>query len=189
MNKLSLNFLKTKYMIFGTNNTINKFQNIHIQVNDFEIERVQKFKYLSVILDPKLRFNEHMSYIRSKVLPRLKMLEKLWYTLGRNVKPTLYKKLIRPLFDYADVVYNCLTQMDTHLLQKLQNSALRLILNCDWTTRTEEMHKELYLDFLRGRCLHHSQAQVYKCLNGLAPKRLAEMMMFRSHDHCMTTRS
>ena len=35
-----------------------------------------------------------------------------------------YAKPSTMLVDYADVVYDCLAQIDTHLLQKLQNSAL-----------------------------------------------------------------
>ena len=70
-------------MIFGTSNTINKFQDLDIKVNNVNIERVEKFKYLGGILDPQLRFNEHISYIRSKVIPCLKMLEKLRYILGK----------------------------------------------------------------------------------------------------------
>ena len=134
MNKQSLNFMKTKYMIFGTNNTINKIQEKQTKVNDIEIERIHKFKYLCAILDPKLRFNEHVSYIRSKVIPRLNMLEKWCHTPGRNAKLTFHKTLVCPLFDYADVIYNWLSQLDVHLLQKPQNSALRLILNCDKNT-------------------------------------------------------
>ena len=115
------------------------------------------------------------------------MLEKLKCILSRKVKLTLDKILICPLFDYADVVYNCLTQYDSNVLQKLKNSALRLILNRDKTTSTVAMHNELNFDFPSDRCLQHCQTQVYKYLNGLAPQRLTKMMTIYEHEHSMTT--
>ena len=42
-----------------------------------EVNQVKSFKYLGVILDECLSFNDHISYVRSKVASRLGLLSRL----------------------------------------------------------------------------------------------------------------
>ena len=63
INKLTLNIKKTKCMIFGTNNALRNFDDISLNYGNDIIERVYKFKYLGVIFDPILAWNEHIDYI------------------------------------------------------------------------------------------------------------------------------
>ncbi len=62
-----VNLNKTKCMTFGMRTTINKLGCLDLRIEDSQIEHVQKFKYLGMILDPVLSFKDHVSYIRSKV--------------------------------------------------------------------------------------------------------------------------
>ena len=66
-NKLTLNIKKTKYMLFGTNHTLNDFDDILLMYGSDIIERVDKFKYLGVMFDPPLAWSEHVNYISSVV--------------------------------------------------------------------------------------------------------------------------
>ena len=76
-NQLTLNTEKTKYMLFGTNVTLNKMKDVTVKSNDTAVQRVTKYKYLGFMLDERLDFKEHAKYIRAKVIPRLKMLGKM----------------------------------------------------------------------------------------------------------------
>ena len=62
-NKLSLNLSKTKFMIFG-NRKIG--ENIHVEIEDVVIDRVYENKFLGVMLDHKLCWKPHISYLCSK---------------------------------------------------------------------------------------------------------------------------
>jgi len=67
VNKLKLNASKTKYMIIRS---IRKEQrgNITLKCSDgMELERVDKIKYLSVIIDDKLQFKDHCDYMLKKI--------------------------------------------------------------------------------------------------------------------------
>ena len=66
-NQLTLNTKKTKFMIFGTSHFLNKFSDTRLNYNNAVIERVDKFKYLGVILDPLLSWCEHIDYISSTI--------------------------------------------------------------------------------------------------------------------------
>ena len=53
-NYLMLNHSKTKVMLMGTHQLLSSVQSFTVSVNDKDLERVYKFKYLGVILDPCL---------------------------------------------------------------------------------------------------------------------------------------
>ena len=142
-----------------------------------------------MILDPCLTFKEHVSYIRSKVVPRLKMLDRLRHILNKHTKITLYKTLIAPLFDYGDVIYEGISQVDSASLQKLQNSGLRRVLNCDIRTHIDEMHRTLNIDELSVRRKKHVNCQVFKCINQLTPRNVSDMINVRNTSLSMVTRS
>ena len=73
--------------------------------NETVLDRLQAYKYLGFMLDKKLKVTDHVSYTRTKVIPRIKMLSKYHSILNRHTKLILYKTFIVTLFDYANFVY------------------------------------------------------------------------------------
>ena len=117
------------------------------------------------------------------------MLHKYKHVLNRNLKLTLYKTLIVPLFDHGNIVYDCLTQKDSDTLQKLRNAALGQILGALKETHIDDMHSELNLITLSERRKHHTSHQVYKNLSGLSPVNVANMTVEFQSEHDMSRRS
>ena len=67
-NKLSLNFLKTEYMVIGTEQMLTQMGSIpKIKIGSSYLKRVVKTKSLGLIIDDNLRWEEHMDYIYSKI--------------------------------------------------------------------------------------------------------------------------
>ncbi len=124
-NHPTLNCRKMKVMCFGTAHTLGIVDQTppRVMLNDSEIENAYEFEYLGVILDQKLIFSGHVEYLKGKAIGRLKMLGKTCKFVDGNTSLLLYKTLMAPVFDYADVVYDCLNSRDSHTLQRLQNSA------------------------------------------------------------------
>ena len=71
-NRLSLNLKKSKNMIFGTNAQVGSLGDISIQVGQNCLDRVYNYKYLEIILDPRLSFADHVDYIKKKTFPKIK---------------------------------------------------------------------------------------------------------------------
>ena len=65
MNKLSLNETKTKYMVFDQKRCSSN--QITLTINETVLERVHSIKFLGVLLNHKLDWNEHKIYIKSKI--------------------------------------------------------------------------------------------------------------------------
>ena len=57
-------------------------------------------KYLGVVLDDFLSFNDHISYIKSKVASRLSLLSRLEGCLTTEAANTIYLYTVLPLLSY-----------------------------------------------------------------------------------------
>ena len=60
-NKLSLNALKTHYMVFTPNNKYT--DDVDIRINNVQIERVYVTKFLGVQIDSQLNWKNHINHL------------------------------------------------------------------------------------------------------------------------------
>ena len=74
-NGLFLNLKKTEYIVFGTQQGLVRSESHSpLCMEGKEVSQVKSFKYLGVLLDECLSFNNHVNYVRSKVASRLGVL-------------------------------------------------------------------------------------------------------------------
>ena len=67
-NKLSLNTIKTEFMFIGTTQNITKINNlIAVRVDGKLIKRAKKVKYLGLVIDENMKWDEDVAYISSKL--------------------------------------------------------------------------------------------------------------------------
>ena len=125
-------------------------------------------------LDSQLMFSEHANYIRSKTFTKIKFLGRIRNNLDQSTATMLYQTLILPIFDYGDIIYNCLSQKDAVMLQRLQNMSLKTILKANKRTSTAAIHDELNIT-LGTRCNMHCATQMYRVQQNLVPQTVAEM--------------
>ena len=97
----------TKYIVFGTQQGLRNGVDMQLYMNRERLERVPHMKYLGVILDQHLTFDEHVAYLQSKVVKKLGIVRKARDFLDRPAAITLYKSLVLPHIDYCDIVYEC----------------------------------------------------------------------------------
>ena len=121
------------------------------------------------MLDSRLNFYEHTIYLTGKTFAKIKLLGRLKYTLDHDTLLMLYKSLILPIFDFADVIYHGLNQAEAEELQQLQNTACRSILHTDMYAYIVDMHEKLKLDTLHQRRCKHVANQMHKFKNNIGP--------------------
>ena len=67
VNKLSLNIKKTKYMLFH-NKTKKRYRSCpSIKLKDVQLERVENFNFLGIIMNENLSWNSHIDLLCSKI--------------------------------------------------------------------------------------------------------------------------
>ena len=77
VNKLTLNVEKTKFMVFGTQKMLEKFNDIHLAYHNSDIERVDEFKYLGVKFDSKLSWSAHVDYVSKTISKRTGIIRRI----------------------------------------------------------------------------------------------------------------
>ncbi len=93
-NKLTLNVKKTKFVIFGSKHKLAGNRDTPLYINQEQIERVKSIKYLGMILDEQLNFEEHIDYLISKTVNKLGILRKSREFLDQKTSLLLYKSLV-----------------------------------------------------------------------------------------------
>ena len=158
-NFLFLNYSKTKIMLVGSQQKLARVADFCITARNKTLGRVYEFKYLGVMLDPCLSWNDHIDLISTKISSRLGMLRKARRVIPLEVWITLYDTMILPLFDYCSAVWDGCGKTNRDYLDKLQRRKYQI-------------------------CL-----QIFKCLNGLAPAYLLHDFHYSRDFHAYNTRN
>ena len=102
-NKLSLNVLKTHFMIFTPRNKC--IDCTHLRINDTSIQSVYVTKFLGVLIDSKLNWKNHIDYICKKIAKRIGILLKARKKLHRSSLISLYYSFAYPYLIYCNHVW------------------------------------------------------------------------------------
>ena len=112
---------------FGTKHNTNDVP--YISINNKQIERVQSFKLLGVVINANLTWQEHVDYMLKKVAKRIYCVH---YLVRAGVRDrdiiTIYCSIIRSVLEYACPVWHPgLTQKQTSDIERVQKRCLKLI--------------------------------------------------------------
>ena len=76
-------------MIIGAHQRLATVSNFTVQASGHNIERVNKFKYLGIVVDENLSLKDHIEYLGKKISSRLGMLRRARKVLPRHACVTL----------------------------------------------------------------------------------------------------
>lgn len=93
------------------------------------LRKVSTITYLGLKLTPDMRWNEHVDYVCSKARKALWSLRRNVFNATPEVKSLAYKTLIRPIIEYAKIVWDPYTSGNHSKLDKIQRLAARFIFN------------------------------------------------------------
>jgi hypothetical protein len=125
-NHMHINLIKTKEMILGS---VKDSTAQPLRVEEHDIERVDSFKLLGLIIDSNLRWNKHVEFICSKASQRLYYLKILKRSgLSSDDLLHFYCTVIRTVLEYAcPARHTNLTLEETNSLEDVQRRALSII--------------------------------------------------------------
>ena len=87
-----------KIMLVGTHQRIAEADYLVIEISNTRLERVNKFKYLGVLLDNTLSWKDHMEYIgKNNISSRLGFLLRVHKVLPKPTCLMLYNTIVLPL--------------------------------------------------------------------------------------------
>lgn len=147
-----------------------------ITLGGMKIPWCHSYKYLGMVLDQKLTWNEHINNIQSKAEKSLNMLKvstRRDWGADFSIAMTFYKAYTRSLIDFGCMFYGSATNTRLQKLDRLQFKAMRLVTGAYRSTPTNALLVECNELPLSTRRTLLSQKFIIKC-QSLANEYLLE---------------
>ena len=96
-------------------------------MNNQVITKVESHKHIAVTFESSGTWHNHIQLITSKAWQRIQIMRKLNFRLDRKAIETIYMAFIRPILEYADVVWCNITKYEKDEPEKLQLEAARIV--------------------------------------------------------------
>ena len=146
-NKLTLNYSKTKCMLFSRKTR--DLNSIKIVIDSNLIECVKTFKYLGVIIDEKLNWNAHTKYLISKLSQANGAIYKLRKLVSRKTLTSIYNSLVGSHLNYEVLIWGSAKECILKKLQVSQNKIVRAMTFSPITTNIAKKLKSLKIMNIR----------------------------------------
>ena len=91
------------------------------------LQSIKEHKDLGVIMGLNLKFHVHTSAVANKVNQVLGLIRKSFTNLNGHTLPLLYKSLVRPHLEYANVVWGPTFVTDLNIIESVQRRATRYV--------------------------------------------------------------
>ena len=169
-------------MFIDTTQNITKINNLVAVTVDGK--QTKKVNYLGLVIDENMKWDEHVSYISSKIRRNLGVMKQLSNDILLNSPVTLHLTLIEPYFRYCNTVWGNCEQGLLNKLQTLQNRAARIVI---WTRCSDADHetvlKKLQQLNVRQLAAYQTLILMYKVDNNLVPETTTDMFQLISEVH------
>ena len=184
-NKLLINDTKTEFLIIGTRQQLSKVQTDSISVGESRISSSKEVRNLGTWLDNTLSMSTQVSKVASSCFYYIYNIRRIRKYLSREVCETLVNSLITSRLDYCNsLLYGCPSSLLARL-QRVQNSAARLIYNVSRTFSSSPLLINLHWLPVKHRILFKILLITYKAIHSLAPDYIIQLIQVKSFNHTL----
>ena len=115
-------------MLIGSHYTLSHINNnFSVKVNNTQMDRVVKHKYLGVHIDETLKWHAHVKVITKKISAGLAVLKSIRPFILFDTGMSMYNALVMPCFNYCSTVWENIGIGLADKILKLQNRAARIL--------------------------------------------------------------
>ena len=140
INKLTINYDKTNYLIFSNRNDKT---NLNLTMNNHKLIRETETKYLGVMLNEKLKWENHIKYITKKISRTYFILTKIRYYVNTKTLILIYNSLAYTYFNYCICTWGGAPESILKPLKTLQNKITRIITFSDYKAHSDPLYFKL----------------------------------------------
>ena len=140
------------------------------------IPSVDSHKHLGVFFSNDCSWHDHIDFIKEKAWKRINVMKRLKFQLDRKSLQIIYFSFIRPIIEYADVVWDNCTQYEKSELEKVQHEAARIVTGCTKLVSINHLNSESGWESLENRRLKHKLILFYKMQNDGTPEYLSSLI-------------
>jgi hypothetical protein len=186
-NKLSLNIGKTNYMIFkGNNHVIDQFT---LTINDNIINKVDKIKFLGIMIDKDLNWHEHIKYCIHKMSSGHYAINMTKNILAKEHLKILYYSLINSYLNYGLLLWGAANKNQIKKIEIKQNKIIRTLHGCKYNTSSTPIYKKLHVLQLNSLYKCQLGKLMYQYFKGELPRPVQNIFTTNIDIHSYNTRN
>ncbi len=177
-NKLSLNAQKSTYIIIPPKKRcLTTTTTKQITIGNHCLARSREVKFLGILLDENLTFNNHFQQIKSKSKTGIAALCSVKYLLPYQAKKLIYYGLFHSHISYCPLVWgSSITKQQTNELQKMQKKAIRLLFKTNPGSHTFDLFRKSKIIKFENQFQLNSNILVNNHINNLTPDIFADII-------------
>ena len=171
-NKLTLHIDKTNCMLIGSKPRLKHANDITLDFEGNSVKQVECITYLGIQLDSCLKFDTHVHNMICKLNRAIGVLKRASKYLPLKSRILVYNTIVLPHFDYCVIVWGTCNEGLLNRLQKIQNKAMRTVLQCPYRTHICDMLTRLNWMNVRQRIFYQQCMVMWRVCQGTVPDYL-----------------
>ena len=180
-NHLKLNVAKTKSMLLNREGLAPSFE---LKIDGQCIENVVSFKFLGIIIDNALRFEQHFSYVYGKLQSASFVIRKLSQKLPTFSIRLLYHALFGSHLVYAVSVWlPLLSKRNRNMLYVLQKKVVRSMCRVNLRSHCMPLFKKQSILTVDDYLAIENVKLMYKVKNNICPMPVRNLYNYSGHDY------
>jgi hypothetical protein len=187
LNKLSLNIKKTNFMFFN-NKQKPTDPTPDINIDNVKIEKVDQTKFLGVIINSKLTWDDHIRTVIQKMQKNIGIIFRIRQKIPTNILLLLYQTLVHPYIEYCNIIWAIRPGIFLNKLIVCQKRAIRTITFSHFNAHTAPLFRKL--NILSAHNVNRLQVAcfMYQAMHNSLPPHYCAMFTKNCLFHSYNTR-
>ena len=181
IDKLKINDDKTEFMIIGTKQQLEKISPQNLTIGKASVNTVTTAKNLGTWLDNHLTLQENINKTCRTAYLHIHNIRHIRKYLTKDVTEKLVHAFVIGRIDYCNSILYGLPEVHVNKLQRVQNSAIRLITYTPRTYHITPVLKAFHWLPVKYRVLFKIAILTFKSIYGQSPEYLKELINIRSN--------
>ena len=187
-NRLSLNVLKTEFIIFRPPRT-NLEQRVVLKLNGTKLFESSKIKYLGIILDNRLSWKYHIHELSKKLNRAVGMVFKIRDNCTKTVLRSLYFSLFNSHMSYGIPVWGKCNALYLNKLVLAQKKIVRAITLSNFGAPSSPLFKDLKILKFEDLLKTQLASLMWDFDHGMLPRSLNHLFIRRADVHGLNLRN
>ena len=189
INRLTVSVPKCAYVIFHGKNKILPTYIPPLYLNGAEIQRVETFKYIGLVIDSTLSFAPHVNSVLNKLNKYFGIFSHIRNKIPPSLKRQIYYATIFPHINYALEIFGSCSAKLRNKIQVKQNQLMKVLTNRERLCPTNELH--LHNRILKIEDVYKIKILtfVHDCVNKNTISLFHSYYEFQSQAHSFNTRN
>ena len=187
-NRISLNVSKTEYIIFRNHKKIIDYD-LKIKLNGKRLFPSSYIKYLGIIFDENLSWNNHLTELSKKLNRANSMLCKIRYFVDKLTLRSIYYAIFSSHLMYGSQIWGQKGSPNITKIETLQKIAIRIISFSPFRSHTSSLFPELSILKFKDHIMLNNCIFVYDHLHKNLPSSISQFFQKTSDVHHYATRN